>query len=197
MSNPFEKKVDPFLKKKWDRVFNTFFDLNKGGTIDWKDFEILFEKVKTLRGEKSREYTIVHDAMLMVWKGLLSATKGTPIHENVDYSLEISMDEWDKIWKKFNPHQPDIWQWEYLKFMFFLIDSSGDKYIDEAEYVEVMKLYDIAETASSRAFQKFAVDKNGKKLDKVSYGDFVRLWNEFFTSADQNAPGSHLFGNLT
>lgn len=25
MANPFEKPVDPFLKKKWDRVFYTFF----------------------------------------------------------------------------------------------------------------------------------------------------------------------------
>lgn len=49
MSNPFAKKVDEFLVKKWDRVFYTFFDLDKGGTINWKDFEILFEVGSRLR----------------------------------------------------------------------------------------------------------------------------------------------------
>ncbi len=35
--------MNSFLIKKWDRVYYTFFDLNKNGTISWDDFEILFE----------------------------------------------------------------------------------------------------------------------------------------------------------
>lgn len=42
------------------------------------------------------------------------------------------MDEWDKIWEKFDPNHMPIWQWEYLKYMFFLIDTSG---------ADVLKLY--------------------------------------------------------
>jgi len=36
--------TDPFLKKKWERVFYTFFDTNRNKVIDWGDFEVLFEK---------------------------------------------------------------------------------------------------------------------------------------------------------
>lgn len=36
----------------------------------------------------------------------------------------------------------------------------------------------------------------GKQTDKVDYGVFVRLWNEFFTSGDAKAPGNALFGPL-
>ena len=45
--------------------------MNKSGEIDWDDFEVLFERVKEIRGANSTEYKIVVDAMLMVWKGLL------------------------------------------------------------------------------------------------------------------------------
>jgi hypothetical protein len=94
--------------------------------------------------------------------------------QEVDYSLEISINEWHEIWKKYDPKHVVPWQTEYLKFMFFLIDASGDKVrahsdtrhihaqlvvqvIDEGEYAEVLKLYDVSETASLRSFKKLAL----------------------------------------
>lgn len=85
--------------------------------------------------------------MLMVWKGLLNASKGLDMAkvsalaysagkfifqcnhclQEVDFSLEISNTEWHEIWKKYDPKHVVPWQTEYLKFMFFLIDASGDK----------------------------------------------------------------------
>jgi hypothetical protein len=41
--------------------------------------------------------------------------------------MDISLDEWHTIWKKYDPKHPQPWQNEYLKFMFFLMDTSGDK----------------------------------------------------------------------
>lgn len=86
-----------------------------------------------------------------------------------------------------------VWQQEYLKYMFFLLDSSGDKYIDKAEYSEVMKLYEMTKADAERAFDAFAFEE-GKKTDKVDYGLFVKLWNEYWTSTDKKSPGSSLFG---
>lgn len=188
--------VHPFLKKKWERVFYTFFDTNKSKTIDWNDFEILFEKIKELRGEESTEYKIVHDAMQAVWKGLLQDTKGIDMTEEVDKSMEITLEEWDKVWEKFNPKHMPIWQWEYVKFMFFLIDSSGDKYIDVDEYSEVMKIYGMSAEDSKKAFTKFAVDGKGKEIEKVDYGQFVRMWYDYFGSENRDKPGNFLFGPI-
>jgi len=186
---------DPFLKKKWERVFYTFFDVNKNKVIDWNDFEVLFEKIKDLRGENSTEYKIVQDAMRMVWKGLLQETKGIDMTEEDDKNVEITLDEWDKLWEKFNPKSMHICQWEYVKYMFFLIDTSGDKFIDAKEYGSVMKLYGLTEAESKKAFESFAVDpKTGKKVDKIDYGQFVKLWYDYFGSADKKKPGSYLFG---
>lgn len=115
---------DPVLKKKWERVFTTFFgesavagmgvgreegrdvavaDLNKSNTIDYGDFDILFQKVKELRGEKSTEYTIACDAMGAVWRGLVSETHGTDMHDDIPEGTEISMDQWDTMWARYNP----------------------------------------------------------------------------------------------
>jgi len=186
--------VDPFLKKKWERVFYTFFDVNRNKVIDWNDFEMLFEKIKDIRGADSNEYRIVSDAMRTVWRGLLHITKGLDLFANIDINQQISIEEWDKLWQKFDPKHMDIWQWEYLKYMFFLIDTSGDKKIDVKEYKEVMKIYGMSDADCQKAFDKFAVDENGKKTDSVDYGQFVKLWNDYFCSPDKNKPGSSLFG---
>jgi len=189
-------EMDPFLKKKWERVFYTFFDVNRNKVIDWNDFEILFEKIKELRGEDSNEYRIVHEAMRMVWQGLVSAVKGLDMYSmsGGDLEQEISLTEWDALWQKYDPKHMHIWQWEYLKYMFLLIDTSGDKLIDKDEYHTVMNLYGVSKSDADKSFEKFAVDEKGKKVEKINYGQFVKLWNEFFTSKDKNAPGNHLFG---
>jgi hypothetical protein len=187
--------VDPFLKAKWERVFYTFFDTNQNKVIDWNDFEILFDKIKELRGAESQEFRIVDDAMRAVWKGLLQETKGIDMTQEVDNTVEITVDEWNLLWSKFNPRSMQIWQWEYLKYMFFLIDTSGDKFVDADEYATVMKIYGVSDAKSRKAFAKFAVDSKGKKLELVDYGQFVRLWYDYFGSPDKTKPGSFLFGD--
>lgn len=43
----------------------------------------------------------------------------------MDFTLEISREEWDEIWQKYDPKKQAPWQAEYIKFMFYLLDSSG------------------------------------------------------------------------
>ena len=63
--------------------------------------------------------------------------QGHDMMDEPEEGVEITMDEWDAMWSRFNPRQMPIWMWEYVKYMFFLLDSSGDKYIDKDEYCEV------------------------------------------------------------
>jgi len=186
---------NPFLQRKWDRVFYTFFDLNKNGSIDYNDFEVLFANIAELRGEQSTEYKIAVDAMMSVWKGLLSAAKGIDLSHEPPPDVTVSIEEWRKIWSEYNPRHMPIWQWEYLKYMFFLLDTSGDKYIDVHEYVDVMKIYKIEKDDATTAFTRFAVDAQGKKQEKIDYGDFLRLWNEYFMGKDEWIPGNYIFGS--
>lgn len=204
----------------------------------------VLQRVKELRGEHSKEYTIVHDSMLLVWKGLLNAALGVPMDkvrlpphphnpplpllQKADLSLELTRDDWDRIWSHYEPDkQQPVWMNEYTKFMFFFLDSSGahpprrhirtlqipagDKYIDEGEYVEVLKLYDVSESASMKAFGLLCKVRSwvrptphssahsrslqgSSEGSKISYGDFVKFWKQYFHDPSPDTPGSYLFG---
>uniref|UniRef100_A0A914WT93 EF-hand domain-containing protein n=1 Tax=Plectus sambesii TaxID=2011161 RepID=A0A914WT93_9BILA len=183
-----------FLRKKWERVFYTFFDINRNRKIDWNDFEITFEKIKDLRGEDSAEYRIAKEAMGMVWNGLLQNTKGLDIMAQIPADSEITIEEWVTIWKSYNPKHMHMWQWEYLKYMFFLLDKTGDKFIDNEEYRDVMQIYGMSLQDADKAFKMFAVNEKGRRIELIDYGQFVKTWNEYFTSTDERAPGNFLFG---
>ncbi len=83
--------------------------------------------------------------------------KKTDLLQDVPRDAEISIDEWTAIWKAYNPRHMHIWQWEYLKFMFFLLDKSGDKFIDAEEYRDVMKIYGMSAKDAEKAFKLFAM----------------------------------------
>jgi hypothetical protein len=189
---------NPFLKKKWEKVFYQYFDLDKNQSVDWNDFEVFFDRIKKDRGEDSVEYRFARDSMTMAWKGLLAICKGFDIADDVPKDACIVAADWDAMWEKTDTkaHMP-MWQWEYVKFMFLLLDSSGDKYIDDGEYASVVSLFGISEADAKAAFAKFAVHhKTGAKLDKIDYSLFVVRWIEYFTSEDEKAPGNALFGPL-
>jgi Ca2+-binding EF-hand superfamily protein len=71
--------------------------------------------------------------------------------------VEITIEEWNAIWKSYNPKHMHIWQSEYLKFMFFLLDKTGDKFIDIDEYRDVMQIYGMSPKDADKAFKMFAV----------------------------------------
>uniref|UniRef100_A0A915HWG3 EF-hand domain-containing protein n=1 Tax=Romanomermis culicivorax TaxID=13658 RepID=A0A915HWG3_ROMCU len=116
------------------------------------------------------------------------------LFDDIDYTQRITIEEWNRFWSTYNPKHMDIWLWEYLKYMFFMMDLSGDKLVDELEYVEAMKMYGFGEESSVKAFKKFALDDKGKSIRAIDYGQFVKLWAEYFCSKDKNSPGSYLFG---
>lgn len=187
-----------FLKKKWEKVFYQYFDLDKNQSVDWADFEVFFDRIKKDRGADSVEYRFARDSMTMAWKGLLAICKGFDIADEVPKDACIVAKDWDAMWEKTDTaaHMP-MWQWEYVKFMFLLLDSSGDKYIDADEYASVVSIFEISPADAKASFAKFAVHhKTGAPLDKIDYSLFVKRWIEYFTSDDPKCPGNALFGPL-
>jgi len=189
--------ANALLVKKWDRVFFKFFDLDGNGMVDWNDFEVFFDSVKKERGEDSVEFRFARDSMTMAWKGILNLIKGVDIADEIPKDIGISNDEWKKMWECTDMKHMPMWQWEYVKFMFLLLDSSGDKFIDESEYASMMKMFNMPEANSKAAFKKFAVHhRTGAPVEKIDYSMYVKRWGEYFTSTDANAPGNYLFGLL-
>nr|AWI63388.1 calexcitin 1 isoform X1 [Sogatella furcifera] len=178
--------ISPFRMKKLMYVFNVFFDVNKSGQIDRKDFELAIERICKMRGwsEGDAQYADTKKILLQVWEGL----KQRADH---DHDGQVSHEEWCSMWDEYakNPEKALEWQLSYMDFMFDMEDTSGDGAIDEEEFASVCVSYGIPEEECRTAFRKFSAP--GESLTKEK---FAVLWKEFFCTDDPNAPGNFVFG---
>ncbi|KAH9632374.1 hypothetical protein HF086_011874 [Spodoptera exigua] len=178
--------VSDFRKKKLLHVFNAFFDTNRSGAVDKKDFELAIKKITELRGYKpgDAKYKQVEDTLLKIWDGLQSRA-------DANNDGEISQDEWIEMWDQFakNPAAAAEWQNLYCKFIFELEDASNDGAIDVEEFSSVYVSFGLDKQESVEAFHKMA---KGKQT--VSFAEFQQLWTEYFVTEDQDAPGNFIFG---
>ncbi|KAJ8712615.1 hypothetical protein PYW07_005457 [Mythimna separata] len=178
--------VSDFRKKKLLHVFNAFFDTNKSGSIDKKDFELAVQKISEFRGYKpgDAKYKNVEDTLMKIWDGLQSRADS-------NNDGEISQDEWIEMWDQFaqNPSAAANWQSLYCKFIFELEDAANDGAIDVEEFSSVYESFGLDKQESIEAFQKMAKGK-----ETVSFEEFQQLWKEYFVTEDQDAPGNFIFG---
>lgn len=167
-------------------VFNAFFDNNKSGSIDKKDFEVAIDKIAKLRGWNKGEiiYNYVQETVMKLWEGLQK-------EGDSDNDGEISVDEWIQMWDKFakNPDKASEWQTLYCKFVFELEDATRDGAIDCEEFSSVYEAFGLDKEESIEAFKKMAKGK-----DTVTWPEFQELWKEYFITEDKDAPGNFIFG---
>ncbi|KAL0822098.1 hypothetical protein ABMA28_005462 [Loxostege sticticalis] len=180
--------VSDFRKKKYVHVFTTFFDTNKSGTIDKKDFDLSKEQIAKLRGWKAGEptYKILEDTLSQLWEGLQGA--------DANKDGEVSVDEWVAVWDNYakNPSAAAEWQSLYARFVFQLEDGSNDGSIDSEEFSSVYAAFGYDKAEAVEAFKKLA---GGKA--KVTWPEFEQLFKEYFSTDDVNAPGNFLFGKTS
>ncbi|XP_026749592.2 calexcitin-2-like [Galleria mellonella] len=181
--------VSEFRRKKFQHVFTVFFDTNKSGNIDKKDFELAIANITKLRGWNAGDakYNEVRDTLLKIWDGLQSRADS-----NKDG--EVSFDEWVSICDEYakNPTAAPEWLRIYSKFIFQLEDASNDGSIDSEEFSSVYASFGLNKNEAVTAFQKMSRGKSN-----VSWAEFQELWKEYFTSEDVNAPGNFIFGKTS
>ncbi|XP_063829158.1 calexcitin-2-like [Ostrinia nubilalis] len=180
--------VSDFRKKKYSYVFTVFFDTNKSGTIDKKDFDLAKEQIAKLRGWKSGEptYKILEDTLNQLWEGLQGA--------DANKDGEVSVDEWVGVWDSYakNPSGAPEWQSLYARFVFQLEDGSNDGSIDGEEFSTVLASFGGDKAEAVEAFKKLAGGKSS-----ISWAEFEKLFTEYFTAEDASAPGNFLFGKTS
>lgn len=181
--------VSDFVKRKLQHVFTVFFDVNRSGSIDKKDFELAIEKVTKLRGWKSGDanYKETENTLMKIWSGLQSGGDS-------DNDGQVTFEEWTSLWESYakNPSAAPEWQTLYCKFIFQLEDTSNDGSIDSNEYASVYTSFGLDKSECLAAFQKMSKGKS-----EVSWTEFQQLWKEYFTSEDVNAPGNFIFGKTS
>ncbi|KAK7788638.1 hypothetical protein R5R35_013957 [Gryllus longicercus] len=183
-------RMADFRKAKLLYVFNVFFDVNKSGTIEKKDFELAIENICRTRGwaDTDPKSTQTKDVLLRVWEGLRAKA-------DTDKDQQVSQDEWIRMWDDFKKNPESVLEWQnlYKDFIFDHVDSSGDGTIDLEEFTTVFTGYGLSAEECGQAYDKFT----SNKTVEVDRPVFAKLWQEFFTSEDPNAPGNFIFGKTT
>ncbi|CAJ0607343.1 unnamed protein product [Cylicocyclus nassatus] len=179
--------VDPFLLRKWERIFSMFFDRNASHQVDWGDFYLVVRKVKDIYGAESVQTEFANKTLATLWENLCKTADS-------DKDQLVSIDEWIKFLKLSMKNNEMKWFTDYEKFMFQLFDVSCDGALDIEEYIDGMNVYGVRRPEAKEAFQKFALDANGKYVPRVSKEMWSRHFHDLFYSSDKNAPGNHLFG---
>ncbi|CAJ0607342.1 unnamed protein product [Cylicocyclus nassatus] len=179
--------VDPFLLRKWERIFSMFFDRNASHQIDRGDFYLVIRKVKDIYGAESEQTDFARKTLTTLWENLCKTADS-------DNDQSVSIDEWIKFLKSSTKSEEMQWFTDYRTFMFQLFDVSCDNLLDIEEYIDGMNVYGVKRPEAKEAFQKFAVDASGKNVPVVSKEMWARHFYDLFYSTDKNALGNHLFG---
>lgn len=199
----FNPELSDFQKKKLLYEFHTFFDLNKDGTLEWKDFDLARQRICEMSGWKpgSDKFVHTHELFVEIWRKLQD-----DCDENFDG--KITMEEWLKMWDAFNkdyvkeltkakdPPESEIklpgWLEKYIEYKFYLLDRTGNGFVDAEEYEYVMSDFGIPSKDAKNAFLMFS--KNNER--KVDLAYFKELCTEYYRSDDPGDLGNFINGKL-
>jgi len=185
--------LSEFQKKKLTHVFNTFYDYNHDGVIEWADFTQTIEKICELHswktgGDKHKSGLAI---LKTVWDGLQKLAD-----KNEDN--QVTKEEWFTMWAdcldQYNKTKtlPE-WQTKYMNFFFEVTDTSGDNLIDLEEYSVVYETFGVPKESCKKAFN--TISANGAK--PITKDEFTKLWIEFTVSDNAADRGNSLFGVLS
>lgn len=199
----FNPELSDFQKRKLKYEFHTFFDLNKDGSLEWKDFEVARNKICDLSGWKpgDKRYLQVYELFKEIWRKLQDDGD-----ENFDG--KISEEEWIKMWQVFNKQYvteeakandnekiytplPE-WLEKYIQYKFNLLDRTGNGAIDVEEYEYVMSEFGVPSRDARNCFLMFS--QNNER--KVDFEYFKGLCSEYYRSDDPGALGNFINGKL-
>jgi Ca2+-binding EF-hand superfamily protein len=175
--------VSAVRKNKLNYVFDTFFDINRDGSIEKSDFELAVEQIAKIRGYAAGDakYKDTSDRFLEIWDKLRASA-------DTNRDDKVSREEWQALWTI--APLDDEWKKLYMNFMFRLQDTSGDGTIDIEEFTSVCTSFGVPEAEIKTSFDKIS---NGGKTN-IDIGVYQGLWKDYFTSDDAAAPGNSIFG---
>lgn len=180
-----------FQKKKAINLFENIYDTNRDGVVEKVDFDEALEKIGKVHhwGKNDGAYKEAQATLLKIWDSLRALA-------DVNNDGMIQKEEWCKMWgnciddvaagKGF-----PAWQQDYMEFMFYANDTSGDGFIDEEEYAQVFQLFGFTNDEVKICFAKIS---EGCANNMLSKDDFQKLWQEYFIADDESAKGNFLFG---
>lgn len=103
----------------------------------------------------------------------------------------ISLEEWLSFFENVVLTKPNDYINQSSTYLFSLFDQDGDGNIDEKEYLDMFKAYGLYTSTAKKGFD--LLDLNDDK--RISGGELVRAFEDFFLAEDAEAPGNWIFGD--
>jgi len=182
--------LSEFQRKKAINLFQDIYDVNKDGVLEKADFDQALDKVVKVHnwGQDDSAFKDAQATLAKVWESLRKMADG-------DGNGTIDLDEWCAMWGSCIDDVTSgrgfpAWQRDYMDFMFYANDTSGDGFIDKDEYAQVFKQFGFSDCDVTACFAKISQGCADAKLSKE---DFQRLSQEYFTAEDEGAQGNFLF----
>ncbi|CAH1793482.1 unnamed protein product [Owenia fusiformis] len=188
-------KNDSFWLSKMRHQFYMWFDSNRNGVVEKKDFDLKFQELvlETKWVDGSPMWKRANDMKNNLWSNLKS---GADRNKN----NQISLTQWYNFWEEFAvnyKHGDDIPLWfsEFIDMHFFMVDKNGDGWIDDDEFTaffhESRYFPHISKDVVKAAYM--SITMNGKREFDINI--FREMMIGFTVSMDMKSPGN-IFGNM-
>lgn len=171
-------------ENKINHFFNVL-DNDGNGILESEDFQLVSESMCDIRKleqnatERLNLSLKAHSLFVQVLKAL---KKDTAV---------IRREEWKKFFENDVLSKQNDYINQVSTYIFSIFDQDGDGYIDEREYLDMFKAYGLYSAPAKKAFDM--LDLNGDK--KISGGELVKAFEDFFLSSNEKAPGNWIFGD--
>ncbi|MDY6785894.1 MAG: calcium-binding protein [Cyanobacteriota bacterium] len=173
-------------KRKLTKLF-CVYDNNCGGFLEYKDFELILNKLARLRNWSSRssKYLALQQTFKKRWKKLedtadKSHNKQVNLEEWLSYYDEILSDE-----QKYDEQVNAL-----VSVVFEAFDKDGNNKISQSEWAELLSVYNISPVYAPSIFPK--LDANGDGF--LTKDELLELIRDFYYSDDPSHPANGMFG---
>ncbi len=169
------------LQKRKSSIVFRAMDANDDGFLERADFEALTDRWVAIRGDGGEAR--LRELVMRWWETLLEAS-------DQDRDDKVTFDELLGVVDNLGTMLDLVVA--TAESMFEAVDEDGDGEISAGEYSRLIRAWTGAETSTDGAFARLDLNGDGH----ISKGEFARHWVEFWAGDDEDAPGTHVFGEV-
>jgi len=165
--------------------FFNLLDHDGNGVLQPNDFLLVSDNISDIMGYENNS-TNRFELQLKAMGLFLEILRGIESKE-----AEVTPEKWlayfhDKVFDAPNETIDKV-----ARYLFDLFDQDNDGAIDEHEYLDMFKAYDLYSANAKMAFDQLDLNKD----ERISQGELIKAFEDFILSDDKKSPGNWLFGD--
>lgn len=175
------------LQKRKLTKFFSLYDSDYTGVLVKKDFELMFQKLSTLRNwsRRSPRCILLEDKLMRKWEKLRQKA-------DTHHNKEVSIDEWLVYYDEMQAN-PQTCAEEVVSLMdliFDVLDSDEDGKINQQEWGQLLAVFNQSPVYAPLVFPSLDTNQDGW----LSKEEISTLFQEFCFGNDPHSSANGMFG---